>query len=148
MPRSRTCLSLLAFSGRCETLPCAFRLAWPLACSHSPCLAGFLCVHVVWPRSFPPAHPGRDQAGSMPFKTALCLQDFLTFSALAGYRLSRFPDFLCSRKIGTCMCGPACHAHCRGHTIKLKIPINLSPRIQEGGFQRPCWIRLLDAGRG
>ena len=23
---------------------------------------------------------------------------------------------------GTCMCSPACHAHCRGHTIKLKIP--------------------------
>ena len=35
--------------------------------------------------SFPPAHPGRDQAGSMPFKTALCL--------------SRFLDFLCSRRI-------------------------------------------------
>ena len=49
----------------------------------------------------PPSQPGRDQA-------ALCL-----------LRLSlKLPDFLGSRQIGTCMCGPLCHAHCRGHTIK------------------------------
>ena len=45
------------------------------------------------------------------------------------------------------MCGLACHAHCRGLTIKRKSLHLLSPRIQEGGFQRPRWIRLLDAGR-
>ena len=45
------------------------------------------------------------------------------------------------------MCGLACHAHCRGLTIKRKSLHLLSPRIQEGGFQRPCWINLLDAGQ-
>ena len=32
---------------------------------------------------------------------------------------------------GTCMCGLACHAHCRGLTIKRKSLHLLSPRIQE-----------------